>query len=67
MSIDNNKVHRQRLLDMGAVTEDTPWIVTHFSHNGLFNNGKPVSAEELEQYVAAFGMLAAHDGLVVRL
>ena len=67
MSIDNNKVHRQRLLDMGAVTEDTPWIVTHFSHNGLLNNGKPVSAEELEQYVAAFGMLAAHDGLVVRL
>lgn len=64
MSIENNKVHRQRLIDMGAVTEHTPWIITHFSHNGLINDGKPVTAEELEQYVAAFGMLAAHDGMV---
>ena len=67
MSLGNNKVHRQRLLDMGAIAQDTPWIVTHFSHNGMTNNGKAVSAEELEQHVATFGMIAAHDGLVFSL
>ena len=64
MSIDNNKVHRQRLLDMGAVAQDTPWIVTHYSHNGMSQDGKPVSADELERYVAAFGMISAYDGMV---
>ena len=67
MSLENNKVHRQRLLDMGAVTKDTIWAVTHFSHNGLVRNDMPVSAEELEEIVAKDGMIAAYDGIVITL
>lgn len=67
MSLGNNKVHRQRLLDIGAVTKDTIWVVTHFSHNGLVRNNMPVSAEELEEIVAKDGMIAAHDGIVITL
>lgn len=67
MSLENNRAHRQRLLEIGAVTQSTTWVVTHFSHNGLSLNGKPVSAEELEQIAAQDGMIAAHDGIVITL
>lgn len=67
MSIENNKAHRQRLMDLGAVTENTKWVVTHFSHNGLFLNEKAVSAQELEQIASKDGMIAAYDGIVITL
>lgn len=67
MSIDNNRVHRQRLVEIGAVTKSTIWIVTHFSHNGLSLNGNPVSAEELERIVSQDGMIAAYDGITITL
>lgn len=67
MSLENNKVHKQRLLEIGAITDNTTWVVTHFSHNGLIRNDKPVSAEELEQIASESGMMAAHDGIVITL
>ena len=65
MSIGNNIVHRNRLLEIGAITQSTTWVVTHFSHNGLILNGQPATAEELEQNVAKNGMIAAYDGIEI--
>lgn len=67
MSIDNNKVHRQRLTEIGAVTDCTIWIITHFSHNGLLLNDAPVTAVELEQIASNDGMIAAYDGITITL
>ncbi|MBR3978330.1 MAG: hypothetical protein IKJ94_01750 [Oscillospiraceae bacterium] len=63
MSLENNVAHRQRLVDMGAVTEQTPWLVTHYSHNNLIRDGKAVTAEELEEIVKDCGMIASFDGI----
>jgi phosphoribosyl 1,2-cyclic phosphate phosphodiesterase len=65
MSIGNNIVHRNRLLEIGAITQSTTWVVTHFSHDGLMLNGQPATAEELEQNVAKNGMIAAYDGIEI--
>lgn len=65
MSIGNNIVHRNRLLEIGAITQSTTWVVTHFSHNGLMLNGQPATAEDLEQNVAKNGMIAAYDGIEI--
>lgn len=67
MSLENNKRHRARLQEMGAVTETTQWVITHFSHNGLIPEGRPITAEELEQIAAQNGMIAAYDGIVITL
>ena len=67
MSLENNKAHRQRLLQLGVINQDTTWVVTHFSHNGLSRDGKPVTAQELENIVAKDGMVAAYDGIVITL
>lgn len=63
MSLENNVVHRQRLMDMGAVTGSTPWLATHYSHNSLARDGKAVTAEELEEIIRGVGMIASYDGI----
>lgn len=67
MCVGNNITHRQRLLELGCICQDTPWVITHFSHNGLFIDGQPVSAEKLEQIASEYGMIAAYDGIVITL
>ena len=42
MSLLDNVSHREKLMELGAIKKDTPWVVTHFSHNGLNKNGKAV-------------------------
>ncbi len=58
---------RQRLMEMGVVTEETKWVITHYSHNALHLKDHPVTAEELEQIAAEQGMIAAYDGIVITL
>ena len=65
MSLENNVTHRQRLLELGAITENTVWVVTHFSHNGLLQDGKALTAEELDNIARNYGMIASYDGLML--
>ena len=61
MSLAENEEHRRRLGE--TCTDKTRWVLTHHSHGGLNLDGKPVSAEELEQIAAEKNMLAAYDGM----
>lgn len=47
---------KEKLLAMGCADENTTFIITHFSHNGL------ASHEEIEARAAAEGFLTAYDG-----
>ncbi|TLS51056.1 adenosylcobinamide kinase [Paenibacillus antri] len=49
----------EKLRSVGAVTERTRIVATHFSHQGAYPH------DELEGKVAALGALCAYDGLVV--
>ena len=63
MSLKDNLTHRERLLKLGALKKGAPWIITHFSHNGLVLNGRGVTHEELETIAEKHGMIAAFDGM----
>ena len=67
MSLENNVVHRQRLLEMNAVKEDTPWLITHYSHNGLVRDGRAVTPEELAEIAKSHGMIASYDGITFEI
>lgn len=67
MSLKGNVVHRSRLEALGVLKAETKWIITHFSHNALFRDGKPVTAEEMEAIAAEKGMICAWDGMEVEL
>lgn len=47
---------KEKLLAMGCADENTTFVITHFSHNGL------ASHEEIEVRAAAEGFLTAYDG-----
>ena len=63
MSLKDNLTHRERLLKLGALKKGAPWIINHFSHNGLVLNGRGVTHEELETIAEKHGMIAAFDGM----
>ena len=62
MSLLDNLTHRNKLADTGAVTGNTKWIATHFSHNALIRNGCGVTHEDLAAECGKYGMVAAYDG-----
>lgn len=63
MSLADNEIHREKLTKIGAVHPATKWIITHFSHNGLFYEDKPATAEKMEQIAQEKGMICAYDGI----
>lgn len=65
MSFGNNLTHKERLMKMGVADEKTVWVVTHFSHNGLYIDGKPQTAEQMEAEIAKHGMICAYDGIEI--
>lgn len=67
MSLIDNIAHRDRLQKMGALKDNTKWIITHYSHNALFENGDPVTAERMEEIAAENGMISAFDGMEIVL
>ena len=67
MSLLDNVSHRQKLVKIGAIKENTPWIVTHFSHNGLNKNGKAVSFKELNKICKKHGFILSYDGLKIKI
>jgi len=56
MGIHNTVQTRDRLLEMGCITEKTPVVVTHFSHNGQANH------DRLCEYFEPKGIQVAYDG-----
>ncbi|MEI6914222.1 MAG: MBL fold metallo-hydrolase [Armatimonadota bacterium] len=54
------EIHR-RLSDSGSLGSQTPFIITHFSHNVGFLH------EEIEERVANDGFIVAYDGMVIEV
>ena len=64
----DNKHHRERLMAAGNVDENTKYIITHFSHNGLKDElGNPMSHEDVCRLAESMGMLCAYDGITLEL
>ena len=65
MSLKDNLTHRKRLSECGALKDGAPWVITHFSHNGLVVNGRGVTHDELEKIASRHGMIVAFDGMEI--
>ena len=52
---------KERLLQMGSATEDTIFILTHFSHNGAMCH------EALEQHANPHGFIVSYDGMELEI
>lgn len=57
MGFEDVLMVKQRLLDMGSATDDTVFIITHFSHNGQMMH------EEIVEKMSPYGILVAYDGM----
>ena len=58
---NTTRAFREKLIELGCNTADTPAYVTHFSHNGYGLH------EELEERFRPYGMVVAYDGLTVEV
>ncbi len=68
MSIEDNETHKARLTEMGAFSENSIYVITHYSHNALMHkDGSAASPEEMEQIAAERGMICAYDGIVFEI
>lgn len=67
MSLLDNVSHREKLIEIGAIKKDAPWVVTHFSHNGLNKNGKAVSFKEFNKLCKKHGFILSYDGLKLEI
>ncbi len=56
MTIADNRLVKQRLLDIGCVDSSTQFIVNHFSHNGILMYDEIVEATKED------GFLVSYDG-----
>jgi len=67
-SFIDNKNHRERLMRAGNVDENTKYIITHFSHNGLKDEmGNALSHEDVCRLADSMGMLCAYDGITFEI
>ena len=67
MSLLDNISHRQKLIELGAINVGVPWVVTHFSHNGLNKNGKAVSFKEFNKLCKKNGFILSYDGFKLKI
>lgn len=61
MSLEAVREVRQRLMKQGSASEETLFVLTHFSHNGK------ATYEELVPLAEAGGFLVAYDGMTVQV
>ncbi|MBR7119884.1 MAG: hypothetical protein IKC77_06785 [Lentisphaeria bacterium] len=61
LGVNTTVQFRDKLLEMGCITKDTPVYVNHFSHNGKANHDK------LVEFFAPRNMTVAYDGLTIEL
>ena len=63
-SFEDNRRHRERLMQAGNVDENTTYIITHFSHNGLKDaEGNALSHEDVCRIAEDMGAICAYDGI----
>ena len=67
MSLIGNVIHRDKLIEAGCVDANTKWYLTHFSHNGLFKDGTPMSHEDMSLDAKKYCMLVAYDGMKIEI
>lgn len=67
MSLINNRVHKQKLIDIGAIDSKTTWVVTHFTHNSMHQDGKGVSHKQLKKICKKDGIKVAYDGYILNI
>lgn len=65
MGIKADQKQRKILESLGITGQSTRWIANHFSHNGFFRDGAPISTEWFEEYCGSLGFEAAYDGMKV--
>lgn len=61
MGVEENRVIKKRMLQEGAANDDTKFIITHFSHNGMLLHN------EIEERVINDKFIVAHDGLEIEI
>lgn len=61
MGIEENRITRNRMLEMGCADHDTIFIMTHFSHNGGLLHA------ELVERAHKIGFLVAYDGMILEV
>ena len=61
MSLEAVREVRQRLMEQGLASEETLFVLTHFSHNGK------ATYDELVPLADAGGFLVAYDGMTVQV
>lgn len=68
MSFDGNVYHREKLREIGLVTDKTVWMATHFSHNHIIDDkGNIFLTDELDALAKSYGMLSARDGITIEI
>lgn len=68
MSLEDNEAHKARLTAMGALTEKSIYVITHYSHNALkHKDGSPATPEDLEKIATDRGMISAYDGITFEI
>ena len=67
MSLIGNLIHRDKLIEAGCVNANTKWYLTHFSHNGLFRDGVPMTHADMSRDARRHKMLVAYDGMKVEI
>ncbi len=64
MSLEDNEAHKARLTAMGALTDKSIYVITHYSHNALkHKDGSPATVGDLERIASERGMISAVDGM----
>lgn len=67
MSLIGNVIFKDKLSAVGAVDENTAWYLTHFSHNGLFKDGEPMTHDDMSRDAEKYGMLVAYDTMQIEI
>ena len=68
MSLLDNVIHKNKLLELGLLAKGCKWVINHFSHNAMFKpNGEPATIEELENKAKEYNMEVAFDGFTIEI
>lgn len=59
MGIEDNRIMKQRLIEMGCADEKTIFVINHFSHNGFLN------FDQIQEAVAEDGFVVSYDGMEI--
>jgi phosphoribosyl 1,2-cyclic phosphate phosphodiesterase len=61
MGMEDNRLIKEKMLELGCADENTTFVMTHFSHNGSHLHS------ELIELASKIGFLVAYDGMVMEV